>query len=992
MKIIFFIIVLVTTTIYAFRLRENLNVLVPNNDVNVRANIKKLLSDDDSDPKEVKEFLEIDRLLKPMYENNEEKLIPSSPQTLFLANLVESEGIKDQNNITDPFLFDTTTTKNHYHKKKRTTVTRTTQGFKEIFEPEGGYAETTFDYEENWINFTEVTTSSYFVELTNLTTTIMNNYNDSSLPWTTDSYNFNTTLFNNISTTTQFTNNFTTSDYNISTNFSTTEPYNNFPNASTTSTSFIFTTPTVFTSTVSEPNPTVNEECLLGSVSKTLKWVNENGALQLDFINSNYEMSNLTTADFSKSKSKNSYYQIKDIEILSLAYNDFNELPNDILNQSSSTLQYLSLMGNNFKFLDLPDSLFLPNLKELDLRNCALTNIKPMLFMNLINLRRLYLSGNNIIHLNDNSFNIPNLENLDLSSNHEDAPIQSPLTMTPNVFSNLKKLKFLDLSHTKLETKSIVGLKNLPINLIGASFCYTELATSDNFLENLKEIKYLDLSGNTQMNFTKNMFSSISNTLERLDIKDANVRNLEWTHPLIKLKSLNLKDNKLKFIDNNSFSHMLILEDLNLSKNSIVNWYTQLFSQNQNLETLNLRENALTHITTAMKDDLFKVRRLAIGKNAFECSCELNDFMHTLFDATKNANLTEIKQDLNIADTQSSSTTIHSISLGMRNYLSPEYDIMSRTYQKYYEQILNSIEALKKNNYSRKSKSLISFMMSMSDAPKSIQTVLFDYDENNEDYQCMNKTLKEQQSILNLIEVCDVLPPNDPLYIRNNDAIIIALSTSIPTVLVVSVLIFIIYWKWFYIRYFFILCKNSAILSFMDDDDGGKEVIVRKTSTNSIDIFLYDVFVSYSDYNRSWVLDEFIPNVERRESINVCLHERDFQVGYGILENIVSCMDRSRCLLLLVSEKFLQSQWCQFEMNLAQHRLLEMRKEKLILVLLEDIPLRKQTKTLKYLMRTKTYLKWPINGTNDEKHLFWKRLRKAIISGKWEYDNYGSTA
>lgn len=44
------------------------------------------------------------------------------------------------------------------------------------------------------------------------------------------------------------------------------------------------------------------------------------------------------------------------------------------------------------------------------------------------------------------------------------------------------------------------------------------------------------------------------------------------------------------------------------------------------------------------------------------------------------------------------------------------------------------------------------------------------------------------------------------------------------------------------------------------------------------------------------------------------------QVGLGILENIIQCMDQSRCLLLVVSENFLLSQWCQFEMHLAQHR------------------------------------------------------------------------
>lgn len=689
------------------------------------------------------------------------------------------------------------------------------------------------------------------------------------------------------------------------------------------------------------------------------------------------------------------------VGVLSLAFNQYDELPYGLINRSKMSLQYLSLAGNNFSDLSVNDELNLSYLRQLDMRNCGLKTISPNLFDKLNGLEFLFLSNNNINVLSDFSFKISSLYFLDLSSNKEltkngDAP--SALKLTPNVFDKLINLEFLDLSHTKIETKSTSALSRLPSSLIGISLCYSELSTtSDNFLSNLTRIKFLDLSGNLQLNLTKGMFGEISNSLERLDAKDSNIKTLEWTHPLTKLKVLNLKDNKLKSVDNNSFSHMLLLEDLNLSKNSIGSWFSRLFTQNQQLQTLNLRDNTLTLLTDEMRQDFLSVRHLALGRNEFECDCSISDFMHELFEATKNANVSQIGERLQISTTTMKpddlTTTLQTISLGARSNLQPQYDIISRTYQKYYDEIVKSIEALKKNNYRRKSKSLLSLtdvIMSSTYESLEFQTVLLDYDDDNEDYQCRNVTEKEKQSMLDLIELCDDSVTHEPPYLTDNSFLIMALSTSIPSVICISVLLFIVYWKWWYIRYFFVLCKNSAILSFMDDDDGGKESIVRRKSDSSIDIFLYDVFVSYSDQNRSWVLDEFIPNIEKRESINVCLHERDFQVGYGILENIVSCMDRSRVLLLLVSEKFLQSQWCQFEMNLAQHRLLETRKEKLILVLLEDIPARKQSKTLKYLMRTKTYIKWPQNGSNDEKQLFWKRLKKSIISTKWEYDNYST--
>lgn len=75
-------------------------------------------------------------------------------------------------------------------------------------------------------------------------------------------------------------------------------------------------------------------------------------------------------------------------------------------------------------------------------------------------------------------------------------------------------------------------------------------------------------------------------------------------------------------------------------------------------------------------------------------------------------------------------------------------------------------------------------------------------------------------------------------------------------------------------------------------------------------------------------------------------------------------------------------------------RLLETCRERLVLILLEDIPARKRPKTLGYLMKTKTYIKWPLardsgqseHSLSDERKIFWKRLRRALIDTDWETD------
>lgn len=96
----------------------------------------------------------------------------------------------------------------------------------------------------------------------------------------------------------------------------------------------------------------------------------------------------------------------------------------------------------------------------------------------------------------------------------------------------------------------------------------------------------------------------------------------------------------------------------------------------------------------------------------------------------------------------------------------------------------------------------------------------------------------------------------------------------------------IIFFKKKKIKYFLILFRNFLILACTSEPDSDKNLLVQKEEKRKHnlktqkmdDSFTYDVFVSYSDKDRSWVLDELLPNIEKRSTINVCLHERDFQV------------------------------------------------------------------------------------------------------------------
>jgi hypothetical protein len=167
-----------------------------------------------------------------------------------------------------------------------------------------------------------------------------------------------------------------------------------------------------------------------------------------------------------------------------------------------------------------------------------------------------------------------------------------------------------------------------------------------------------------------------------------------------------------------------------------------------------------------------------------------------------------------------------------------------------------------------------------------------------------------------------------------------------------------------------------------------------KMSTTDLIQYDYDTFISYHNQDRNFILEKFLPeiedqsdessnngDIENKTGFKVCLHERDFEAGMPISENIVEAVDRSKKVVICISKSYLESQWCTFEMNLAYHRLIESGRKAFVVVLLEDIPSNLRTKVLNYLMMSRTYLEWPGDaGTAQELKRFWSRLRNSLQS------------
>nr|CAD7586252.1 unnamed protein product [Timema genevievae] len=143
--------------------------------------------------------------------------------------------------------------------------------------------------------------------------------------------------------------------------------------------------------------------------------------------------------------------------------------------------------------------------------------------------------------------------------------------------------------------------------------------------------------------------------------------------------------------------------------------------------------------------------------------------------------------------------------------------------------------------------------------------------------------------------------------------------------------------------------------------------------------FKYDAFVCYSGSDRTWVMSQLVPHLEQGPGkYRLCLHERDFILGSFISTNIVSSLQNSKFTIVILTNNFVTSQWCQWELEMANHRLFEDDSDFLILLELERLDRTKVPRHLNYLMATRTYLEWPQHNVEKKQDSMWRRLELAL--------------
>ncbi|XP_064455160.1 protein toll-like [Ornithodoros turicata] len=139
----------------------------------------------------------------------------------------------------------------------------------------------------------------------------------------------------------------------------------------------------------------------------------------------------------------------------------------------------------------------------------------------------------------------------------------------------------------------------------------------------------------------------------------------------------------------------------------------------------------------------------------------------------------------------------------------------------------------------------------------------------------------------------------------------------------------------------------------------------------------FDIFLSFSSKDSDWAYTHLLPGLEE-SGFSVCTYDRNFKGGFLLQDIIQEAVACSRRTLLLLTQNFVESEWCRWEFRVAHHNGLQDKVNRLIIVVAEDVP-EDIDDDLALYMRTTNYLRW------GEKN-FWDKLRYSLPKKDMKYD------
>ncbi|XP_066517495.1 toll-like receptor 13 [Hoplias malabaricus] len=673
-----------------------------------------------------------------------------------------------------------------------------------------------------------------------------------------------------------------------------------------------------------------------------------------------------------------SVLQTFNTSLTNVRLNQFREQTVEVLIKAScqiSTLKTLHLQNNRMESISEEELKYCTALLTLDLSENHLSNITNLAFSAMRKLKSLNLSKNK-------------------------------LNSVPTAIGNLSSLGILDLSYNSIDQLICSDFKNL--TLLHTLKIYRNPLTviKSCTFQNLNNLKTLIISS-SRLNFITTYFKGCLPKLEFLDLSQNKLNSIHKGNygDLNSLTHLLLNDNQIIKIDQGAFEGLRNLKVLNLQSNKITQGSLDIFvfSGLGNLKTLLLNRNYLSYsnqvelseppFTNLKSLETLEIHSqghrgmISIPSNLLKGLTSLQVFM------AGNLNLNQIDPT-----TFSYCPRLRHLDLS-RNELTPVSPELFTHLQR-LERLsmsstgLQSLDFLVQANlteirYLQISKNAL-VVLNETMITLFSNLMYIDLQGNTFSCDCSNAWFVDWAKTNNDTQVlnADHLTCNYPSKLRGNKLMDLQyescivdigffsfISTSILIILIMlgSVLYHFLKWQVVYAYY--------RLLALLYDSK-------QQRKERSSDI-RYDAFISYNTNDELWVMSKLLPQLEEEQGWRLCLHHRDFQPGKPIMENIIDGIYSSRKTICVISRRYLESEWCSREIQVASLRLFDEKNDVLIMVFLENIPAHQLSPyyRMRKLIKKRTYLSWPKPG--EDTRCFWQKLRVALeTKGTSEEENY----
>ncbi|XP_067012632.2 toll-like receptor 2 type-2 isoform X2 [Anabrus simplex] len=447
-----------------------------------------------------------------------------------------------------------------------------------------------------------------------------------------------------------------------------------------------------------------------------------------------------------------------------------------------------------------------------------------------------------------------------------------------------------------------------------------DFTISTEILSTLKFIETLDFSGNWLYSLSRKL--PVFPRLKKLYLRKCRIASLKKEDiNFPELQELDLSRNSLTYLEEDTFIHLQHLTVLQASQNNISNWPK---IHGCSLEILNLSQNSLSYIENLGATST-TVKFLNISRNKIE--------------KWKDKYVFSIEK---LSTLESSHNQ-----LGFNNMWVKNVDLSRNNIIGFSEVMIQSVSGLQQldlggNEFDCVDCRMIPFQKWLNESSTNVTNLgtnnplLCSSPINNKGYPIVAVQFDESPCITK----------------RQNWWISLAIPVGFLFMVVASTGAIIYHFRspLTYIMHLYKIRKRS-----------------RNFSQTAYGKYAFDAFICYSSHDRRFVLTRLAPFLEKgEERYTLCLHERDFPLGSHIVENIVGSIQHSR------------KTWCNWELEMANHKMFNEDEHFLILIQLGKLVREKLPRHLQFLMDTRTYLEWPDQGEKSEEEQLFVRLKKSM--------------